>query len=189
MRTFERDKYADTPATILRDDRGAEPRSDLPTNIRRRLILLTTASVIALAIATLPVQFDRETLLPGLSVAHAASDGGHGDGGNGGGNGDGGHGGGNDSGADNGDQDQVRDRDRVDIPDQDRDRDRLRDQLRDGEAPMTDQALQNRQRTRFRNGFAGGEGFPEETPDVDDLTPVTPEEETGLVGSWTETTP
>lgn len=194
MRTFELDKFADTPTPVTRSDVGKEARNDLPTDIRRRLVLLSSASLIALMIAVLPVQFDPETLLPNLSVAHADNGGGQGgDGGSGsgGGNGDGGHGGGNDNGAGDGDRDQDQDqvRDRIDIPDQDRDRDRLRDQLRDGEAMTTDQALQYRERARFRNGFAAGEGFPEDTPDVGDLTPVSPEEETGLVGSWTETTP
>ena len=192
MRTFELDNYADTPTPVTRSDRGKEACNDLPTDIRRRLVLLSSASIIALAIAALPVQFDPGTLLPGLSVAHAAGDGGNGDGGNGGGggggNGEGGHGGGDDNGAGNGDQDQDQVRDRIDTPDQIRDRDQLRDQLRDGEATMSDQALQHRERARFRNGFTAGEGFPDDTPDVDGLTPVTPEEESGLVGRWAETT-
>ncbi len=79
-------------------------------SLRRHLVLFTTASVIALAMAVTPAKLDPTTFLPGVSSAYA-------------GNGQG-----------VGDQTQDRDRDQdcdqVDEPDQDQDQDR--DRAHDG---------------------------------------------------------
>ena len=83
---------------------------ELGRSLRRHLVLLTTASVIALAMAVSPVKLDTTTLLPGVSSAYA-------------GNGQG-------AGDQTQDQDRDQDCDQVDEPDQDRDQ--SRDHAQDG---------------------------------------------------------
>lgn len=83
---------------------------ELGRSLRRHLVLFTTASVIALAMAVTPAKLDPTTFLPGVSSAYA---------GNGQGVGD-----------QTQDQDRDQDCDQVDEPDQDRDQ--TRDHAQDG---------------------------------------------------------
>ena len=80
---------------------------ELGRSVRRHLVLFTTASVIALAMAAVPAKLDPTTLLPGVSSAYA-------------GNGQG-------AGDQTQDQDRDQDCDQEDEPDQDQDRDRAHD--------------------------------------------------------------
>jgi hypothetical protein len=179
-----------------------------------RIFLLSSASALALAIVSAPVSFHGKSLVPTISAAHADDGGGDGggDGGDSGGGDSGGgdsgggdsgggdSGGGDSGGGDSGDggghdtgdsgkgiggsddtpglqgTESLGPDDSLDsLNSQQRDRERERERERDRE--------QDRERDRSRDGQAEQTAAPG-TGSVGDLSPVSPDEEAGLVGNW-----